>query len=145
MTVQPAPTTLQGPESQLHSINPFLSIRMGLHPCFLSHNLQPFLDDAPNGNKPNDLNVFPHLQISVFINTQRRPIHRNIFQITISTPLWQSLSKRLAYQRKALHLKLVKLLRKLTHWRTYFYGAPTYNPLPFKSVENCCKFRDLSS
>lgn len=64
ISVHPALTTLPGPESQPHPINPFLPMHMGLHPNFLSHILQPFPNDASNGNNWNDLasptNLHPH-------------------------------------------------------------------------------------
>ena len=50
---------LHGIETQPYPINPFLPMRMGLHPNFLSHILQPFPDDALDNNTANDRNELP--------------------------------------------------------------------------------------
>jgi len=77
----------------------------------------------------------PHRQNSILINTQRLLIHRDIWiwtrnhWNTISTPLWQSSSERLAHQRMVLLLKLVIHLERLMHWFLWRHQRMTHSLL----------------
>ena len=148
VTVQPAPTTLHGFETQPHPMNPFLPIHMGLHPNFLSHILQPFPDDAPNKNTANDrndlpssTNLKPHQYSAAPDSLQRHPD-------TISKSLEHHLDSALAIliqtsgtSADGVTLQARNTLKAIN--ALVSMETPIYDPPPSKFVKKAVKWLQI--
>ena len=122
-------------------------MHIGLHPNFLSHILQPFPDDSPNNNTSNDRNDLPssanlnlHQYPPIPTSSQHQPD-------TISKSLEHHLDSALTILIQTSGIvdgvtpqarNTLKAINALASME-----APTYDPLPFKSVRKVARWLQI--